>query len=183
MALFVPMYQIPSVMSVGGNKMNIKLLKVEGVDLPSPPKKKQWAPVDVPAGKAIKLTAQITDGGHTSEVEFTPPALSEGKTYILAIDTPFLTKKKGMRVTNRRHFMNRGAGAVFGTFMEIFLIVGMPDAFVEVFRPQFIKSDAPKAGTSILLYERLDDGKKKNKISLKLIYQYSIWEMQGVLVP
>jgi hypothetical protein len=160
----------------------VALLGVEKVNLPQTADGNYWSPVDVPADREITLSVQFTAMDYTSETEFTIPPLTAGKTYMLTIDEPILKKEK-MLVANRRYWTNRGAGVILSTLFWEILIVGMPDAIAELCQPARIKSDAPKEGPSLLLYERTDDGKRKNKISLKLLYQYSLSEMQGFPVP
>ncbi|GHU97572.1 hypothetical protein FACS189483_03930 [Spirochaetia bacterium] len=155
-----------------GVNADVVLLEVEKVTLPEREAGTYWSPVDVPAGREIVLTVQFTASGYTSEAEFTIPPLTAGKTYILTFDEPVLKGKK-MLVTNRRHWAFRGAS---GTFSAIFNL-GI------ALQPTTVKSDAPKAIPSLLLYERTDNSRNKNKISLKLIYQYSLREKQGFPIP
>jgi hypothetical protein len=160
----------------------IELLRVSGATLPKATTGTQWSPVDVPAGREIELAVQYTANDYTSEADFTYPALTAGHTYVLTLDEPFLKKGK-MRVINRRYWVNRGMGVMLSILFWELLLVGVPDALAEMVQPATIKSDAPKEGPSVLLYERTDNGKRKNKISLKLIYQYSLFEKQGFPVP
>jgi hypothetical protein len=167
-----------------------------------------WRQIDVPAGTELMLfgsfRAEMPTGRYSTsynrpgetkvttyydvysgEVAFVCPALTAGKTYVLTCDWPSLDKKNKMKVTNRRHYNLRSppGGEVFLNIIGGMFVVGLPDIMIEVLQPKTIKSAAPEEGPSLLLYERTDKGKNKNKISLKLVYQYLILEERGIPVP
>ncbi|GHT51498.1 hypothetical protein FACS1894102_7430 [Spirochaetia bacterium] len=157
----------------GGINAELILLGVEKVKLPQRESKKYWSPVDVPAGREIALNVQFSADGYTSNVEFTVPPLTEGKTYLLTFDEPFL-KNGEMLVSNRRRWSNRGFGGGFALVFSWGLLTA---------QSKTIKINAPKDTVSLLLYERTDKGKSKKKISTKLIYQYSFRDKKGFTVP